>query len=160
MNSYQMMLGVNFFSAILTVLWLVVQNPQELARSMSFLIDCPEAQLHVFVLAVCNAFGQLFIYYTISKYGALVFTMIMTTRQVFSIGVSVAVFGHKVRPPVIGWMMFVEGVVRGDGAKRNGRAAFSFNKKLSCSPGKRNCSHAQHLIVAFFFYYFFSYVHF
>ena len=63
-----------------------------------------DAQLHVLVLALCNSsFGQLFIYHTISRFGALVFAMIMTTRQVFSIGFSVALFGHKVCAAVEGW---------------------------------------------------------
>lgn len=34
------------------------------------------------VLSVSSAVGQLFIFYTISKFGAVVFTIMMTVRQV------------------------------------------------------------------------------
>ena len=39
--------------------------------------------------------GQLFIFYTIKKFGPIVFTIMMTTRQMLSLTVSCVVFGHK-----------------------------------------------------------------
>jgi len=97
MNAFQMMLGVNVFSVVLTLGWLLfVDNTHQLDHSVMFLMNFPEAQFHVLALGLCNSVGQIFIYYTISTHGALVFTMIMTTRQVFSIVASVVMFGHKV----------------------------------------------------------------
>lgn len=40
-----------------------------------FIIDCV-------ILSISSAIGQLFIFYTISKFGAVVFSIIMTVRQV------------------------------------------------------------------------------
>ncbi len=40
-----------------------------------FAVDCA-------ILSVCSAIGQLFIYYTIETFGAVVFIIIMTIRQV------------------------------------------------------------------------------
>ena len=98
MDSYDMMLGVNCFSGLLTLSWLLIRNPAELAKSLDFVVQFPAVRLHLLGFGLCNSLGQLFIYYTISTYGALAFTMIMTTRQVFSIGFSVMVFGHAVGP--------------------------------------------------------------
>jgi len=41
-----------------------------------FAFDC-------LMLSICSAIGQLFIYYTIEKFGAVVFIIIMTIRQVW-----------------------------------------------------------------------------
>lgn len=38
--------------------------------------------------------GQLFIFYTIKKFGPIVFTIIMTIRQMLSMVVSCILFGH------------------------------------------------------------------
>jgi solute carrier family 35 (adenosine 3'-phospho 5'-phosphosulfate transporter), member B2 len=40
-----------------------------------FVIDC-------IILSISSAIGQLFIFYTISTFGAVVFTIMMTVRQV------------------------------------------------------------------------------
>jgi len=41
----------------------------------AFAFDC-------LILSICSAVGQLFIYYTIEKFGPVVFIIIMTIRQV------------------------------------------------------------------------------
>ena len=46
-------------------------------------------------LSLTSATGQLFIFYTIKKFGPIVFTIMMTTRQMLSLTVSCVVFGHK-----------------------------------------------------------------
>ena len=40
---------------------------------------------------------QLFIFYTIKTFGPVVFTIIMTTRQMFSIVLSTILFGHTIK---------------------------------------------------------------
>ena len=47
------------------------------------------------VLAITSATGQLFIFYTIKKFGPIVFTIMMTTRQMLSMIVSCVVYGHS-----------------------------------------------------------------
>lgn len=47
-------------------------------------------------IAITSATGQLFIFYTIKTFGPVVFTIIMTTRQMFSIVLSLLIFGHSV----------------------------------------------------------------
>ena len=48
-------------------------------------------------IAITSATGQLFIFYTIKTFGPVVFTIIMTTRQMFSIVLSTVLFGHEIK---------------------------------------------------------------
>lgn len=107
MTSIQMMCGVNLFSTLFTAVALVLQGgfmdsivfASEVScdtrqdfythqldvsdwlifgifwQHPKFLIDCV-------VLSISSAIGQLFIFYTIAKFGPVVFTIIMTLRQV------------------------------------------------------------------------------
>ena len=51
---------------------------------------------HVVGISTCGACGQLLIYYTIKTFGPLVFTIIMATRQLLSIMLSCAIYGHTI----------------------------------------------------------------
>merc|ERR1712060_340453 len=88
------MLGVNAFSASFTFISLVMSG--ELFNALSFIADHPSSAGHIGLLSVCGAVGQLFIFYTIKRFGPLVFTMIMTTRQLFSIVLSCFLYGHPI----------------------------------------------------------------
>ncbi|GBP91749.1 Adenosine 3'-phospho 5'-phosphosulfate transporter 1 [Eumeta japonica] len=89
----QMMCGVNLFSCILTGAALAQQSGSHASFALLshpvFLVDC-------LLLSVSSTAGQLFIYYTIARFGAVVFTIIMTLRQAVSILVSCMVYGHRV----------------------------------------------------------------
>ena len=51
------------------------------------------------LISITSATGQLFIYFTIRKFGPVVFTIMMTTRQMFSMVLSAFAFGHALHPP-------------------------------------------------------------
>merc|ERR1711957_299982 len=55
-----------------------------------------EIQFHFFAFSFCSTVGQLFIFYTIKNFGAVVLAIILTTRILFSIALSVFLYGHKV----------------------------------------------------------------
>ena len=63
------------------------------------------------VTAVCSATGQLFIFYTIKEFGPIVFTVIMTTRQLFSICLSHVLFGHSLNMKAMVGAVLVFGVI-------------------------------------------------
>merc|ERR1719248_524780 len=88
-----MMFGVNFFSLAFTACNLL--GTGDMGRSLAFLALNPDCLTNVFTLSITNATGQLFIFYTIKKFGPIVFTIMMTTRQMLSLTVSCVVFGHK-----------------------------------------------------------------
>ncbi|XP_078068237.1 adenosine 3'-phospho 5'-phosphosulfate transporter 1 isoform X2 [Mustelus asterias] len=94
MSSIQMMFGVNLFSCLFTIGSLLEQGA--FFQSLLFMMQHPEFAAHAGMLSVCSACGQLFIFYTISQFGAAVFTIIMTLRQAFAILLSCFIYGHSV----------------------------------------------------------------
>lgn len=91
-TSIQMMFGVNFFSCIFTIGSLLFRGA--FFSPIQFLLTHAEFCLHVCTISICSAVGQLFIFHTISAFGPIVFTLIMTTRQALSIFLSCIVYGH------------------------------------------------------------------
>lgn len=93
MSSFQMMVGVNFFSSLFTLGSMVFRGT--ILSNIAFLFNHSEFLFHSVVLSICSAVGQLFIFYTIKQFGPLIFTLIMTTRQALSIFISCVVYGHS-----------------------------------------------------------------
>lgn len=87
-----MMLGVNGFSAILCLVSLLEQGT--LWTSTAFILEHTGIACDVFILSLSGACGQLFIYVTIQQFGPVIFTVIMTVRQMLSILVSTLHFNH------------------------------------------------------------------
>ncbi|KAJ8608118.1 hypothetical protein CTAYLR_010249 [Chrysophaeum taylorii] len=98
-DQYAMMFGVNFWSLLFCTASLV--STGDMAASLRFLKLNPTALLNVLTLSFTSATGQLFIFYTIKKFGPIVFTIMMTTRQMISLTVSCIVFGHPLPPAAI-----------------------------------------------------------
>jgi len=92
-TSMVMMLYANLFSSGFTALGLLL-NPSELVTVVRFISANPEICYHIGIMAVCSAVGQLFIFYTIKRYGPLVFATIQTVRQLLSIVLSILFFAH------------------------------------------------------------------
>ncbi|CAM9281353.1 unnamed protein product [Phaeothamnion confervicola] len=92
-DQYQMMFGVNCFSILFTLSSLILSG--SLGVCFNFLMRHPESLRHIGILSVTSATGQLFIFYTIKSFGPIVFTIIMTCRQMLSMVISCIVFGHQ-----------------------------------------------------------------
>jgi len=91
-DQFQMMFATNTWSILLTLVALIAAG--ELWVTIAFLVDNPAALLDNMAIAITSAVGQLFIFQTIRTFGPVVFTIIMTTRQMFSMVLSAVVFGH------------------------------------------------------------------
>ncbi|CAH1792381.1 unnamed protein product [Owenia fusiformis] len=94
MSSMQMMAGVNLFSCLFTTVSLIEQGG--FVESLAFMGKYPTFFLHVCLLSVCSASGQLFIFYTISNFGPVTFTIIMTIRMGLAILLSCLIYSHPV----------------------------------------------------------------
>ncbi|ESO85376.1 hypothetical protein LOTGIDRAFT_183773, partial [Lottia gigantea] len=94
MSSIQMMAGVNLFSCILTSLSLIEQGG--FFSASAFMFRHPDFVFHAVILSICSATGQLFIFHTISSFGAVTFVIIMTMRQGFAILLSCLIYRHPV----------------------------------------------------------------
>ncbi len=95
-DSFQMMLGVNTSAIVLTIIQLIALG--DIPVVMEFLRINPNALQYNIFTAITSATGQMFIFYTIKEFGPIVFTIMMTTRQMFSIVLSAIIFGHVISP--------------------------------------------------------------
>ena len=102
-DQYQMMLGVNIWSMLMTGITLYMSG--EFFSSFAFILADATALKHMIVLSVTSATGQLFIFYTLKEFGPVVFTIIMTTRQIFSLFFSLLLFGHTIS--AVGWVSII-----------------------------------------------------
>ena len=93
-DTYQMMLGVNISAICITTAGLILSG--DLPVVIEFLHANPDAFHYNIITAITSASGQLCIFYTIKEFGPIAFTIIMTTRQMFSICLSAVVFGHSI----------------------------------------------------------------
>merc|ERR1719410_1494495 len=93
-DPYQMMLGVNSSAILITIVGLIVSGDFPVVTE--FLMKNPTVFQYNVITAITSASGQLCIYYTIKEFGPIVFTIIMTTRQMISICLSAIIFGHAI----------------------------------------------------------------
>jgi adenosine 3'-phospho 5'-phosphosulfate transporter B2 len=101
----QMMAVVNFFSILLTITSLAQQS--HLIPSLLTVLSNQNLTRDCFLMSLSSATGQLMIFYTISEFGALTFTFIMTLRQVFAIILSCLVYGHSLNEMAIAGIFIV-----------------------------------------------------
>lgn len=105
MSAIQMMFGTNIFSSFFTM-WSMIQGGNFFS-SISFMINHPLFAYHALMLSLCSATGQLFIFFTIKTFGPIVFTIIMTTRQVLSILLSCVIYRHPLAGQAIVGVLIV-----------------------------------------------------
>ena len=94
LSMIELMFATSAFSTILSMITLI--HNKELGPALSFMYRHQEIHLHFLVFSICSTIGQLFIFYTIKNFGAVVFTIIMTTRVLLSITLSCFLYEHKV----------------------------------------------------------------
>lgn len=92
-SKWQMMAATNFYSIVLTLTSLHQLGSlkpafQLLSSSTPLLIDC-------LLMSIMSSVGQLFVFYTINRFGSVIFAVIMTLRQFIAILLSCAIYGHR-----------------------------------------------------------------
>ncbi|VEN52788.1 unnamed protein product [Callosobruchus maculatus] len=85
---------ITTFSGIFTTVSLLQQS--SFMTSFEFMIRFPQFIVDAILLSLCSAGGQLFIYNTVSSFGPLVFVIISTIRQGFSVLLSCMIYQHHV----------------------------------------------------------------
>lgn len=111
----QMMVAQNVLSTFLTATYLLIMphlsqsgllhnllpipippsTETELYSAIQFLTRHPEALKHVLGFAACGAVGQLFIFYTLSRFSSLLLVTVTVTRKMLTMLLSVFWFGHS-----------------------------------------------------------------
>lgn len=67
---------------------------QQYSRVKLLLFYSSEFRFHILASGIASAFGQIMIFYTIFILGPITFTLIMVTRQMFSVLLSTIVYHH------------------------------------------------------------------
>ncbi len=91
-TAYQLMLGTNMFAIAFAVIGLIVTETLE--PSLTYLVQYPKIALDITYFCILSALGQIFIFITISQFGALTLSIITTTRKFFTILASSIFYGH------------------------------------------------------------------
>mmetsp|Transcript_96543 Transcript_96543/g.144469 ORF Transcript_96543/g.144469 Transcript_96543/m.144469 type:complete len:532 (+) Transcript_96543:99-1694(+) len=109
LSMVELMFATSAYSTVLSAITLV--HTHELSAALEFVYQHSEIHLHFFMFSICSTIGQLFIFYTIKNFGAVVFTLIMTTRILLSIALSCVLYGHHVSALGVLGLMTVVGAV-------------------------------------------------
>jgi UDP-galactose transporter B1 len=88
-GAFDLMYYVNIYKALFSVVGMVVNG--EVPVFLEYVVP---SLPNLLMLSLTGAFGQAFIFFTISKFGALTTAIIGTCRKVLSIVLSVFLFGH------------------------------------------------------------------
>ena len=108
-DPYQMMLGVNTSAICITTAGLLISG--DFPKVWEFFGANPNVLIYNIITAITSASGQLCIYYTIKEFGPIVFTIIMTVRQMISICISAYKFGHVISVKAFCGAVIVFGVL-------------------------------------------------
>jgi adenosine 3'-phospho 5'-phosphosulfate transporter B2 len=109
LSMIELMFATSAYSTVLSAITLV--HTGELSKALEFVYQHSEIHWHFFMFSICSTIGQLFIFYTIKNFGAVVFTLIMTTRILLSIALSCILYGHEVSGMGFMGLMCVLGAV-------------------------------------------------
>ncbi|CDO93843.1 unnamed protein product [Kluyveromyces dobzhanskii CBS 2104] len=119
-----LMFALNGFLIVWNVLYMVLVDRQQLARGLKMLHADPQIGRYLLAYSCCGAIGQCFIFFSLEQYGSLVLVMVTVTRKMFSMMLSIIVYGHKVTP--VQWVgiiiVFVGVVCEAMTKKKKGQA--------------------------------------
>ena len=109
-NGTQMMFWMNLASSAVTSTAMSVAIPAiplinkteasapELYAAIDFVKAHPQVLKDIGLYAVCGALGQLFIFETLEHFGSLALVTITLTRKLFTMLLSVFIYGHELAP--------------------------------------------------------------
>jgi UDP-galactose transporter B1 len=75
----------------------ITYTPPAFSTSLTFLFTHPTAITPLLSYALLGGLGQLFIFETIQHFGSLTLVMVTVTRKLFTMLLSVFVFGHVLK---------------------------------------------------------------
>merc|ERR1719230_1133620 len=87
-----MMFMMALFTVLYTGVSIAFHNPLGL---FAFLMKNPGCWVHILFLSVFAVSGALFTFYITKRYGPVIFSIMMTIRQIFSMTFSAVLFGHE-----------------------------------------------------------------
>ena len=94
LSPLQMMVIMNAFSSVFSFVTLLQRD--ELLPSLNFMLGHYWMVAHLLLFCLVATIGQLFIFYTVKHFGAVVFSIIMSFRVLFSTLLSCFVYSHPI----------------------------------------------------------------
>ncbi|KAK9464768.1 UAA transporter [Lipomyces arxii] len=91
----KLMCGINMMATILTSIFLLTPLTTQLPSALEFFKLYPQVLYDILLFSLCGAVGQLFIFFTMSKFGSLTLVTITVTRKMISMLLSVIWFNHR-----------------------------------------------------------------
>ncbi|KAM3159559.1 UDP-galactose transporter [Lachancea thermotolerans] len=91
-----LMLGLNMCIVFWNFFYLLLIDPEQALKAKNMITEDPEIAHYLLTYAACGALGQICIFYTLQEYGSLVLVMVTVTRKMFSMILSILVYGHHV----------------------------------------------------------------
>lgn len=92
-SEWQMMAATNFYSILLTLTSLYQLG--HLGAAIKLVTSSTSLSIDCAVMSLASSIGQLFVFFTIKRFGAVVFAVIMTLRQLFAFILSCKIFTHQ-----------------------------------------------------------------
>jgi UDP-galactose transporter B1 len=80
----------------------IMADKSELAQSARVFFGSTELRYDIMMFCICAGVGQVLIFKVMKEFGSLAWIAISITRKLFTILVSVFMFGHPVKP--IQWL--------------------------------------------------------
>jgi solute carrier family 35 (adenosine 3'-phospho 5'-phosphosulfate transporter), member B2 len=93
MSSMSLMFMTNLYSCLFTFISLLYRG--QFFSTFTFINEHSDVFNHIVWLSMASAIGQVFIFITIQKFGAFVFSLVMTTRQIIAVVLSSLLFQHS-----------------------------------------------------------------
>ncbi|KAK9246948.1 UAA transporter [Lipomyces tetrasporus] len=97
-NGPKMMCGINVAATVLTSVFLLTPISGQLEDALVFFQLYPQVLYDILLFSLCGAIGQVFIFFTLSKFGSLTLVTVTVTRKMMSMLLSVVWFNHKLTP--------------------------------------------------------------
>lgn len=112
-----MMTVLNFLTAVLGFGAVAISN--QLHEVMWFAQHHPQVYRDIALFGICGAIGQVFVFLTLEKFGSLALVTTTVTRKMFSMVLSVVLFGHRLAPMQwVGVVVVFSGIIAEALAKR------------------------------------------
>lgn len=105
----EMMTSINMWVAIISILYSTVL--MELWEMLVFIATHQKFLVHMLIMGFLSTIGQMFVYYMIKQFKQHFVPFVITTRKIFTVGLSIVVYGHDTNMWQIIGLFLVFGVV-------------------------------------------------
>mmetsp|Transcript_33760 Transcript_33760/g.132690 ORF Transcript_33760/g.132690 Transcript_33760/m.132690 type:complete len:285 (+) Transcript_33760:937-1791(+) len=92
-TSHELMLYQNLWSVPILIAGILVHG--ELGYIIGFIGKHPEVLMDLFMFSLSSSAGQVFVFYILRNYSALICTAVTTTRKFFTVLVSIVYYNHS-----------------------------------------------------------------